>query len=190
VPMGPFEITRPLDAQARAKLKSWATELPAAQVGFSPTCQFHGYSGHWKMETVYEVYRRLALKSPDYAIINGEMLLQIPLDGDGGSGALYGRLQIQVAACYAEFEMCDLVVEARFQADGSMTLRNSVQTRQLITLEGVPPQRDGFEPEFRGAREFEVFVDCPPGEPGVLRGRFSSDVGGNVYSRATGKWHR
>jgi hypothetical protein len=190
VPMGPFEISRPLDAQARAKLKSWATELPAVQVGFSPTCQLHGYSGHWKMETVYEVYRRIPLKSPDYAVINGKMLLQIPPDGNDGSGALYGTLQVQVGACYAEFEICDLVVEARIQPDGSMTLRNSVQTRQLIKLEGVPPQRDGFEPEFRGAREIDVFIHGPADEPGVLRGRFSSEVGGNVYSKATGRWYR
>src|SRR4030095_15818670 len=43
VPMGTFEPTRPLDHQARARLKSWATELPAIQVGFSPTCQMQGY---------------------------------------------------------------------------------------------------------------------------------------------------
>jgi hypothetical protein len=30
----------------------------------------------------------------------------------------------------------------------------------------------------------------PPDEPGVLRGRFSSEVGGNIYSKATGKWYR
>lgn len=93
VPMGPFEITKPLDAQARARLKSWATELP-----------------------VYEVYRRLPLQSPDYAVINGRMLLQIPPDGKGGSGALYGTMQVQIGACYAEFEICELVVEARIQA--------------------------------------------------------------------------
>jgi predicted nucleotide-binding protein len=43
VPMGAFEPATPLDHQARARLKSWATELPAIQAGFSPTCQLHGY---------------------------------------------------------------------------------------------------------------------------------------------------
>lgn len=190
VPMGSFEPDRLLDPQARARLRSWATELPAVQVGFSPTCQLHGYSGQWKVETVYEVYRRLPLKSPDYALINGTMLLQIPPDGNSGSGALYGTMQVQVGACYAEFEMCDLVVEARIQTDGSLKLRNSVQTRQLRKLEGVPPQRDGFEPEFRGARVIDVSLHGPPDEPGVLRGNFLSEVGGTVYSKATGIWSR
>jgi len=190
VPMGPFEIDKPLDPQTRTRLKSWAAGLPAIQAGFSPTCQLHGYSGSWKAEIVYEVYRRIPLKTPDYAIINGSMLLQIPPDGQGGSGCITGTLQVQVGACYAEFEICDLVVEARVSVDGNMQLRNTIQTRQLLKLEGEPPQRDGFQPEFRGAREIHAFIHCPPDEPGVLRGRFSSDVGGNVYSKASGKWTR
>jgi hypothetical protein len=190
VPMGPFEAAKPLDAQARAKLKSWATELPPVQAGFSPTCQLHGYSGHWKVETVYEIYRHLPLRNPDYAIMNGDMLLQISPDGNGGSGAIYGKMEVQVGSCYVEFEMCDLIDEARIQADGILKLHNSVQTRQIIKQEGVPPQRDGFEPEFRGCRQMDVFVVGPPDEPGVLRGRFSSEVGGTVYSKASGKWFR
>ena len=190
VPMGPFESGRALDGQARAKLKSWAAELPAVHVGVSPTCQMHGYSGTWKVEIVYEVYRRIPLQSPDYAILNGTMLLQIAPDGNSGSGCLYGNLRIQIGACYAEFEMCDLVIDAKVFGDGSLKLRNAVQTRQLIKLEGPPPQKDGFEPEFRGAREIDLSIQCPPQEPGVLRGRFLSEVGGNVYSKAAGRWNR
>src|SRR4030095_5264751 len=33
VPMGPFEPTKPIDNQARGRLKSWASELPAIQAG-------------------------------------------------------------------------------------------------------------------------------------------------------------
>jgi len=42
----------------------------------------------------------------------------------------------------------------------------------------------------RGAREIDLLMHCPPDEPGVLRGHFSSEVGGNIYSQATGKWYR
>jgi hypothetical protein len=190
VPMGTFEPTRALDDDVRAKLRTWAAELPAVQVGVSPTCQMHGYSGRWHAEVVYEAYRRIVIQRPDYVALNGRMELQIPPDGNGGTGILYGTLQIQIGACYAEFELCDRVVDARVFGDGSMRLRNMVQARQLTKLDGTPPQRDGFEPEFRGAREIEVLIQCPPDEPGILRGRFSSEVGGNVYSNATGKWYR
>ena len=190
VPMGAFEASKPLDHQARARLKSWANELPTMQVGFSPTCQLHGYSGTWQAEISYEVYRHLQIKAPDYVILNGKMVLQVPPDGDGGAGSFYGNLQVQIGDCYAEFEVSDRVIDAKVSPDGSMKLRNAVQSRQRIRLEGTPPQRDGFEPDFRGAREIDLFFDCPPDEPGILRGRFSSEVGGNIYSRATGKWHR
>lgn len=190
VPMGPFEAGKPLDHQARARLKSWAIELPTMQVGFSPTCQLHGYSGTWQAEISYEIYRHLQIKAPDYVILNGKMVLQVPPDGDGGAGSFYGNLQVQIGDCYAEFEVSDRVIDAKVSADGSMKLRNAAQSRQRIRLEGTPPQRDGFEPDFRGAREIDLFFECPPDEPGILRGRFSSEVGGNIYSRATGKWHR
>lgn len=190
IPMGTFEPTRPLDQQARARVKSWATELPAVQVGFSPTCQMHGYSGSWQTETVYEVYRHIQLNPPDYAILNGKMILQIPPDGDGGVGCHYGNLQIQVGGCYAEFEITDRVIDAKVFSDGSMKIRHAVQNRQRIRLEGDPPQRDGFEPDFRGARELDLFISCPIDEPGILRGRFSSEAGGIIYSKAAGKWYR
>ena len=51
--MGSFEPSKPLDHQASARLRAWATELPAIQVGFSPTCQLHGYSDAWQTETTY-----------------------------------------------------------------------------------------------------------------------------------------
>jgi hypothetical protein len=190
ISMGPLEPTKPLNAKAKARLKSWATELPTIQVGFSPTCQMHGYSGRWQIETTYQVYRHIQLKDPDYVVFNGKMILQIPPDGNGGVGSSYGNLQIQVGDCYAEFEASDRVIDARVFGDGGMKIRNAMQSRQRIRLEGDPPQRDGFESDFRGAREIDLFFHCPPDEPGVLRGDFSSEAGGNIYSKATGKWYR
>src|SRR5262249_12995215 len=113
VPMGAFEPGKSLDHQANIKLKSWAAELPAIQLGFSPICQMHGYSGLWRTETVYEMWRRLQFKDPDYAIINGEMILQIPPNGEGGTGCFFGRMQVQIDKCYAEFEINDRIVDAR-----------------------------------------------------------------------------
>jgi hypothetical protein len=118
------------------------------------------------------------------------MILQIPSNGDSGAGCFYGNLQIQIGDCYTEFEISDRVIDAKVFGDGSMKIRNTMQSRQRIRLEGSPPQRDGFEPDLRGAREIDMLFNCPPDEPGVLRGRYSSEVGGNIYSKAAGKWYR
>jgi hypothetical protein len=190
IPMGAFEPSSPLDHQAKGRLKSWASELPAIQTGFSPTCQLHGYSGCWQTETTYEVYRRMKVIDPDYVILNGKMILQIPANGEGGVGCFYGNLQVQIGACYAEFEISDRVIDAKVFPDGSMKIRNAVQSRQRIRLEGEPPQRDGFESDFRGAREIDLCLHSPSDEPGILRGLFSSEVGGHNYSKAAAKWHR
>jgi Predicted nucleotide-binding protein containing TIR-like domain len=152
VPMGTFEPTRPLDHQASVKLKSWATELPTVQVGFAPTCQLHGYSGLWHTEIVYQVWRRIQFKDPDYAALSGKTILQISSDGDGGTGCFFGNFQVQIGGCYAEFEISDRVIDVKVLGDGSMKIRNGLQSRQRIRLEGDPPQRDGFEPDLRGAR--------------------------------------
>lgn len=118
------------------------------------------------------------------------MILQVPPDGNGGAGCHYGNMQVQIGNCYAEFEISDRVLDAKVLSDGRMKIRNAMQSRQRIRLEGDPPQRDGFEPDFRGAREIDLFMHCPPDEPGVLGGHFTSEVGGNIYSQATSKWHR
>jgi hypothetical protein len=190
VPMGGFEPSKPLDHQASVKLKSWATELPTVQAGFSPTCQMHGYSGLWHTEIVYQVWRRIRFKEPDYATLSGKTILQIPPDGESGTGCFFGNFQVQIGNCYAEFDISDRVLDVKVSGDGSMKIRNGLQSRQRIRLEGDPPQRDGFEPDLRGAREIDLFIHCPADEPGVLRGHLSSDVGGNIYSQATGKWYR
>lgn len=190
VSMGPFEPSRPLDPQARQRLQSWATDLPAIQTGFAPTSQMHGYSGAWQTETVYDVYRHIHVKDPDYVILKGTIILLIPADGNGGAGSFYGHLQIQIGGCYAEFDISDRVLGATVLSDGSLKVRNVAQSRQRTRLEGDPPQRDGFEPDLRGAQEIELFLQGPADEPGILRGHFSSEVGGNIYSRATGKWYR
>jgi hypothetical protein len=190
IPMGAFDPSKPIDQQARARLKSWAHELGAVQVGFSPTQLVHGYSGAWQVQTSYEIYRRIAIKAPDYVVLDGKLILHIPTNGNSGVGSIHGNLQIQIGTCFAEFEISDRVVDAKVHPDGSMRLRAAVQSRQRLRMEGEPPQRDGFDLEFRGARELDLLVVGPPDEPGVLRGTFTSEVGGTTYSTAKGKWYR
>jgi hypothetical protein len=184
VPMGEFDPNHPIETHAKTRLKTWAAELPAVQVGCPSTHQLHGYSGLWQNESVYRVWRRLIINKPDYAVFRGKMLLHIPSNGESGQGCVYGNLQVQIGTCYAEFEVTDKILDARVLPDGGMTLRSAMQSRQRIRLEGEPPQRDGFEPDLRGAREFDSVIYCPKGEAGVLRGRYSTRIGDDIYSDA------
>lgn len=183
VPMGAFSRTAQLNHHARAKLRAWANGLPAVQRGLPAVSQVHGYSGQWKGETTFSRWRGIALTNPDYVRLCTTMLLHIPPDGRGGVGCIYGNLQIQIGQCYAEFEVNDRIVEAYVLNDGSMRLRLVAQSRQRITLEGDPPQQDGFEPMLRGAREFGALLKCSD-EPGILHGEYITKIGNDVRSQA------
>ena len=73
--MGAFEPTGTLDHQARARLKSWATELSAIQAGFPR------HAKCMATQAVGKLRRCIQIKDPDYVILNGKMILQIPSDG-------------------------------------------------------------------------------------------------------------
>jgi hypothetical protein len=92
-------------------------------------------------------------------------------------------MPIHIGRCFAEFEECDRVVVVKVFGDGSMKIRGAVKNRQRIRLEGDPPQRDGFEQDYRGVREIELFIYCAPDKLGVLRRHFPSGVGGNSTRR-------
>lgn len=190
IPMGEFSPHQPLDHHSRVQLTIWATQLPELKGGFPPTYLLHGYSGVWHNETIYQIWRRIEVKKPDFAIFRGRMLLQIPPSGKGGVGYLYGNLQVQIGDCYAEFELSDGIINAEVFGSGVMRLRSVMQSRQLIRLEGVPPQKDGYEPMLKGAREFDSIIDGETDEGGVLKGHYTSKVGDEIYSQAIEKWYR
>ena len=108
------------------------------------------------------MWRRIQFKDPDYAALSGKTILQISPDGDGGTGCFFGTFQVQIGSCYAEFEISDRVIDVKVLGDGSMKIRNGLQSRQRIRLEGDPPQRDGFEPDLRGARGRSIYSFTVP----------------------------
>ena len=55
VPMGTFEPTKPLDHQASARLKSWATSSPPSKLDFRRRVRCTGTQDVWQTEIVYEV---------------------------------------------------------------------------------------------------------------------------------------
>jgi hypothetical protein len=81
------------------------------------------------------------------------MILQIPPNGEGGTGCFPGNMQIQIGRCFAEFEECGRVVAVKVFGDGSMKIRraNSASDWKVILR-----QRDGFEQDYQGAREIEL----------------------------------
>jgi hypothetical protein len=163
--------------------------LQVVQVGISTLALVHGYSGLWQGETTYQLWRGIKINEPDYVEATTKMVLQMPSTGVGGRGCVYGKLQVQIGHCYAEFSIADEIMEAQVRSDGSLRLRTASQSRQRILIEGEPPQIDGFEPVLRGPREFELLLECSD-VPSVMTGEFLTKRNLIPYSRARTSYTR
>lgn len=190
IPMGDFEKSKSLGHDTRFKIESWASELQSLKSGLGATTLVHGYSGIWNSESIFSKWRRGELQEPDYVVYHATVILNIPTDGMDGKGCIYGTLRAQVGECYAEFQRSDQIKRARVNKDGSLSIRGLVQSRQLIRIEGEPPQKDGFEDHLRGTREFNWELQAVDGDGDSWTGRYETSVAGALVSDANLKFYR
>lgn len=183
VPMGEFTGSSRLNHDARAKLRTWATDLPTVQPPLPVVLQVHGYSGVWEGDGNYSLWRGIDIKTPDYGHHEFKMLLHLPIDGRDGSGCLYGTWHVEIGKCYAEFEVNDTITHARVLNDGSVDLSLVHASRQLTKLDGDAPQEDGFEQMLRGPKEFGLRLTRSD-KPGVLNSEFMTKSGNLTRSKA------
>ena len=180
IPMGRYGSN--LSNCAISRLRAWASGLGALQSGIPAVLQVHGYSGVWRGETTFEIWRGIKIKRPNYAQANTRMVLHLPMNACGTTGCIYGTLQVQVGKCYAEFHLNDEIVGARVLRDGSLRISLVMQSRQRTVLEGDPPQKDGFGPVLRGGREFGLTLHATEQE-GVMTGNWVTSFGGGVLTK-------
>ncbi|WP_170940762.1 nucleotide-binding protein [Pseudoalteromonas sp. NBT06-2] len=190
IPMGGFDSKKELSNQSSSLLRSWLDGIPEHQIGIAPTYISHGYSGIWHNETIFTKWRGLDIKSPDYAIFRGDVVLVISKDGRKGSGNICGVLEVSIGDCYAQFAVSDLITDAQISVDGSLKLKTKMHSRHRLTLDGTPPQKDGFEQALRGVREFDTHLMCSRDKKGVLRGSYISKIGSEIHTDGQKYWYR
>ena len=182
IPMGKYSASDDLCGSAVTSLRGWASSLGELQPGIPAVLQVHGYSGVWRGETTFETWRGIKIEKPDYAQARTRMVLHLPMNGCGSTGCVFGTLQVQVGQCYAEFQLNDEIVDARILRNGSLHLTLVMQSRQRTMLEGDPPQKDGFEPVLRGAREFDLLLHCTE-NPAVMAGDWVTRLGAGLHTK-------
>jgi hypothetical protein len=182
ISMGQFEPHKEIEDKPKQTLMKWASDLHSIHAGLPPTRQLHGYSGFWYKRMEFQKYEGRVIQNPDYVVFDGEVILYIPLDGEGGEGSCFGSLRIKMDGCEAEFAVSDKLTSVKVLPDGSMTFHNTVQSRQLITLTGTPPQKEGFEPQLHGVRGGDSEILCEPDEVGILHGIHHRVLGINTVS--------
>jgi hypothetical protein len=164
------------------ELGIWLESLPRLAEHIPPVVQLHGYSGTWKIETRFNMWRGIPVSSPNEVFWYGYTYLFIPPSGRAGKGIMYGSAHVKWAGYRSEYQVVNEVHEATVDRNGSLNLRVLVQRRQLVHEEGALPDerlRDDL-----AANEFDIHLEPAAGQPGELRGVHQYTRGIEVHQAA------
>lgn len=170
------------------QLATWVENLPHLPDGIPPTVQLHGYSGTWRIDTHFQMWRGVQVVAPDAVYWYGYASLFIPTDGRGGRGVMHGSAHGQWAGYRFRYDVVNEVREATVDRDGTLTLRVVILRRVLAFEEGVAPDArlSGELPP----KEFDVILKPAPGQPRELHGAHSYTRGTEVYQAAIDRYFR
>ena len=175
-----------LPQEMEREIASCLAGLPRLATGTSPIMQSHGYSGWWRIDNRFDLWRSLPIKHPDSISFHGFAILSIPPDGQGGTGIMYGATYISVQGYHARLDVVNEVRDATVDKDGGLRLRIEVVRRHLDEEEGDPPDRR-FR-ESMQSRDFEVRLHPVAGVPNELRGEHDYTRAIEVFSSGTERY--
>jgi hypothetical protein len=156
----PFELVR--------ELQVWAASLPRLAARIPPLVQLHGYSGTWRIDTHFEMWRGLPVTPPNEVFWYGYTSLFIPPSGRGGKGVMWGSAQVTWAEYRSRYDVVNEVREATVDRNGALTLRVLVLRRQLAYEEGPLPD-DRLVGELP-PKEFDIQLEPLTDQPRELQG--------------------
>ena len=190
IPMdAPLDMGADAAAQFRLmadeKVSKWVSRLIGTAERIARTEIVHGYAGRWRFNVYLSRWRGLDLKSPSFAVVNGEFDLLVGLNGQYGSGFAHGRLTFKVGdpppsdrqPYQGEFRVCHEITNVLCSEDGALSLTSTVFALHLMTASSEPP------PELAGLKEppepwpFDWELR-PTGEPCTLEGAIRTDARG------------
>src|SRR6201989_1118924 len=91
-----------------------------------PVMLSHGYSGWWRIDNRFDLWRGLPVEHPDSIYFHGSAALSIPPDGQGGTGIMYGATYISVHGYNARLDVVNEIRDATVSQDGGLRLRIEV----------------------------------------------------------------
>ena len=180
--------TSTLPATLIRELGIWLESLLRLAEQIPPVLQLHGYSGTWRIETRFDVWRGLPVSPPNEVFWYGCTSLFIPPSGRAGKGIMYGSAHVNWAAYRSRYDVVNEVREATADRSGALDLRVLVLRRQLVHEEGTLPDE-----RLRGdlaANEFDIHLDPEPGRSRELRGVHQYTRGPEVYQAAVERYRR
>ena len=180
--------TPKLPANLIRELSIWLESLPRLAEHIPPVVQLHGYSGIWRVETRFDIWRGIPVSSPNEVFWYGFTSLLIPPGGRAGKGIMYGSVHVNWAGYRARYDIVNEVREATADRNGALNLRVLVSRRQLIHEEGTLP--DERLRSDLAANEFEVHLKPAAGQSGELHGVHQYTRGTEFHQQAVERYRR
>jgi hypothetical protein len=160
-----------------------AAGSPIVPAEIPPISQVHGYSGRWRIQNRFSLWRNIELGENDRVFFEGTAFLLLPVDGEKGSGTQTGKVYILVDHYRAEYEVANEVLEATVDKEGTLTMRVKTLSR-VLTMEEGKLRDDRFSGSLVGSRTFDLELKRVPGEPERLHGTHEYRVASIVHSKA------
>ena len=185
---GNYYSTPRLPANLIRELGIWLESLTRLAEHIPPVVQLHGYSGTWRIETRFNLWRGIPVSPPNEVFWYGSTSLFIPPSGRGGKGIMYGSNHVNWAGYNSTYDVVNEVREATVDQNGVLNLRVIVLRRQLMHEEGGPP--DERLRSDLAANEFDIHLEPAAGQPRELRGGHEYTRGTEVHQAAVERYRR
>jgi Predicted nucleotide-binding protein containing TIR-like domain len=170
------------------ELQVWVSSLPRLAAQIPPVVQLHGYSGTWRIDTHFEMWRGLQVTPPNEVFWYGFTSLFIPPNGRGGKGIMWGSAEVKWGDYRSRYEVVNEVREATVDRHGALTLRVLILRRQLAYEDGLPPDDrlvGGLPP-----KEFDIHLEPATEQARELRGTHHYVRGTEVHQAAVERYVR
>jgi len=172
-------------------VKKETLSLPAE--GFPHARQVHGYSGRWKVKSVFKRWRGRDIKAGESVVFNGETTLFLQEDGKGGSGIQTGVLSVKLGGGYRETrKIFNEIVNASLDENRVLTITVRVRRRDLMrSPEGIPPHDLGEDwlKDLEAAPSFEIELEPVSGKSNYLLGKHAFDPEKVPHQLAEEDWN-
>ena len=182
---GPYrsgDAPPPLPERAVAGLGGWLERLPRLAAEVPPVSRVHGYSGTWKVQNRFSLWRGMEMGESDSVYFDGTTFLLLSPGGERGSGFQTGTLFVFAGGYEARYEMENEILMATVDREGTLRLHVGVRRRRLAAEVGEPP-----DPRFRGElanRDFDLVLRPVPGEPRTLAGTHEYSRANRIHQKA------
>jgi hypothetical protein len=182
-----------LPQPASEQLQRWLQGLPHVAEQIPPIRQLHGYSGRWKVKSVFRRWRGRDLNDAEEVTFDGSTSMFIGVDGERGWGMQMGVLSVSFTGGYeASFRVSNEIVNVVLSPEGSLELTINVRHRYLIGKpKGTPPDDLGKDwlrdPE--SAPSFRIKLTPVSGRVKYLYGTHVYEPGKSPHQLADEDWN-